>query len=384
MNKRYSTSLVFVSLIALLFLVGCEVKNPTSEGGAVFPFLSNLTVPDSIWLEAESSSLVRVKVEDPQGLSDIASVLLSVLDTSGVLFESEMADDGAGGDILPHDGVYYAPLDPSLFGGRTGLFAVRVMATDASGNESDPALDSTVVLAGSPNHAPVLSNAVFPTLITEESVKSAYFEIAASDPDGAGDVDSVWCDAYLPLSPVPFYRLALNDRGEDGDSTAGDGRFSTFQNLNLVFQSSGKYTFRFQAKDRKGLESRPVVVIATVIRENEPPMLSDLSAPDSLSRNKSEPIRLTIRAEDPQGPGDIRRVYFNSFKPEGSASDGNPFLMYDDGAHGGDPVAGDGEYSLTIQIKSNNMLGVYRFDFYAEDLVGFVSNVISHEIEVTE
>jgi len=47
-------------------------------------------------------------------------------------------------------------------------------------------------------------------------------------------------------------------------------------------------------------------------------------------------LLLSVRANDPDGFNDVTRVIFNSYKPDGSASGGNPFTMYDDGlpAHG--------------------------------------------------
>ncbi|HDQ45908.1 MAG TPA: hypothetical protein ENN17_10505 [bacterium] len=383
MHKSYLILLAAVSFIVVLVFSGCEVQNPVSED-AVHPYLSGLSVPDTIRIGSPSPSAVRVRVQDPQGLSDIAAVRFSVLDASGqVRHEAEMADDGKNGDIIAGDGLFYGLLFPAVFSGRTGRFAIRVIAVDRSGHESDPAADSTVVAAGAPNDPPRLSHPVFPVLPDLEELENAYFEITVFDPQDPGEVDSVWCDVYPPYSPAPSCRLQLNDQGEDGDSTAGDGRFAVRRDLRPVFLSSGDYTFRFQARDRRGLESRPFVGVTAVIRRNDPPVLSKLQAPDRISRNAGEPILLTVEAIDPQGPDDILRVYFNTFRPDGSASQGNPFLMTDDGTQG-DAEAGDGIYSLMIGIGPQNALGIYRFDFYAEDRGSLTSEVIRHEMEVTE
>jgi hypothetical protein len=52
--------------------------------------------------------------------------------------------------------------------------------------------------------------------------------------------------------------------------------------------------------------------------------------------------------------------------------------MYDDGdfANHGDVTAGDGIYSLAIQINSGNPLGVKEFHFYAVDKSGARDEVI--------
>ncbi len=383
MKKQYNPWAFGLSLLVGLMIIGCEVRNPVSDETA-FPSLFDLSAPDSVYLDTESSYAIRVNVEDPQGLADVTSVVLSVLDAGGQAFaETAMLDDGEHGDIIPQDGVYFALLNPSIFSGNSGRFEIRVIATDAAGHTSDPAQDSIYVIQGVPNGSPILSDAVFPSQLTNESVRSVYFEVTVFDPQGANDVESVWCDAYLPFAVVPFYKFYLNDRGEDGDSTGGDGRFAIRDDLGQTFQSTGEYTLRFQAKDRAGFKSRPITGIVSVIRTNEPPVLSNPGAPNQVSLDEIVLIRITIQVSDPQGPGDIKRVYFNSFKPDGTASSGNPFLMFDDGTQG-DIDAGDGTYSLMIQITAQNALGVYRFDFYAEDLAGLISDVIHHEIEVTE
>jgi hypothetical protein len=111
--------------------------------------------------------------------------------------------------------------------------------------------------------------------------------------------------------------------------------------------------------------------------------LSELSASDTVSRRQSEPILLSVRAQDPQGPADIRIVYFNTTKPDGNPSSGNPFKMFDDGLHG-DVTAGDGIYSLAIVISQSNALGAYRFDFFAEDKSGAVGDSLTHVITVVD
>jgi hypothetical protein len=56
--------------------------------------------------------------------------------------------------------------------------------------------------------------------------------------------------------------------------------------------------------------------------------------------------------------------------------------LYDDGnttLHG-DLVAGDGIYSLLIQVIPSNEKGTYRFEFQAKDRSGALSNIINHSV----
>jgi len=90
-----------------------------------------------------------------------------------------------------------------------------------------------------------------------------------------------------------------------------------------------------------------------------------------------------VQVSDPNCIADLKRVFFNTFLPNGNPSSGNPFVMRDDGKEG-DVVADDSRYSLTIQITAQNATGTYRFEFQAEDKKGALSNKITHNITVTD
>ena len=119
--------------------------------------------------------------------------------------------------------------------------------------------------------------------------------------------------------------------------------------------------------------------------DNDPPVLSNLVAPDTVSRSQiPNNFLLAVEVSDPQGRDDISKVYFNTFKPDNSPSSGNPFYMRDDGSQGVDQNANDGIYSLRIEISPQNQLGNYRFEFEAVDKSGAKSDKITHIITVVE
>jgi len=96
-------------------------------------------------------------------------------------------------------------------------------------------------------------------------------------------------------------------------------------------------------------------------------------------------VKLSIKATDPDGQSDIQKVFFNSYRPDGSPSTGNPFQMFDDGnfnGQSGDSEAGDGIYSLTVQLPTTTQRGTYRFVFQATDRSGAQSNEVSHLLRV--
>jgi hypothetical protein len=59
--------------------------------------------------------------------------------------------------------------------------------------------------------------------------------------------------------------------------------------------------------------------------------------------------------------------------------------MYDDGnlsGISGDDIAGDGIYSIIIQLPPNTQKGKYRFEFQAIDKSNASSNILTHYIYV--
>lgn len=361
-----------------------------TEDVFVTPELSGFFVPDTLY--TGDRSLISVQVSDPQGIPDIVSVTLDFSNTGGDVAEKAMADDGLSGDIIAGDGMYVWLMTREKLNGISGKLAVSVTAEDQNGHRSLSILDSCWISAEETPRKPVLSQAVFPDSLTNDNVTDVFFSIQVQDEQGLETIDSVWCDLYLPYAPMPFFRLYLFDDGEHGDEIQADGLYTIRANLGTEVRSSGLYTLRFQARDRSGLLSKAFVATLPVIQENEVPVIFQVTAPASLSRGDADPIQLIIieaEVHDLQGLQDIKRVYFNSYLPNGNASRDNPILLFDDGGQSadvesGDETAGDGVYSTTIQFPSNVPLGVYRFDFFAEDISGGLSDVWQHELTVTE
>jgi hypothetical protein len=210
-----------------------------------------------------------------------------------------------------------------------------------------------------------------------------FFSVAVDDPQGSETMDSVFIQLYAPLSIEFSWQGRLRDDGTGGDRTAGDGRFSAEQDLSSVLTLGGIWRVRFQAKDIAGLDSWPLVRQFYLEAENSPPVIEEISAPDTVSRNAAQPFLMTARVSDPQGSADIVQVAFNSYKPEGFPSSGNPFIMKDDGTQG-DADPGDGVYSITVTITSQNETGDYRFEFFAVDQSNEMSILVNHWIHVKD
>ena len=194
---------------------------------------------------------------------------------------------------------------------------------------------------------------------------------------------------YSITSPDSMTIVSQGDLLDDGllpDRTKGDGSFTASATFQIKRVQVGTYVVRLSAESSNGYGSNMMLLPLTVFRGNRPPVINDLIAPDTVKLgNQSQLIQLAITASDSDGLTDVTRVVFSSFKPNGTPSGGNPYLMYDDGlAIHGDAKAGDGIFSLIISLPSNTEPGSYRFEFQAFDRSNEPSNVIITHITVVQ
>ena len=331
---KKSLSLLFYIACIAVFLSRCEVKNPV-EDRAVTPLLSNLAAPATVFLLTAIPYPVSVHVTDPQGWDDIQTVkaFLFGQNRATPVWEDTLKDDGIAGDVIPRDGIFFTTLTPEFARGDTGTYTIGVVAEDRGDHRSDTLFGTIVVVEGEKNGPPMIRDPVFPDTLTEQTAEDVFLSLHVEDPQGEGDIDSVWIQFYPPLKPNPFFIGKLGDDGTEGDVAVGDSNFSIRANL-----------------------------------KDDAPEVSSLVAPTTLSRSGAKSIVLSVQVLDPQGVTDIRSVYFVTTKPDGRPSSGNPFTMYDDGdeINHGDQTAGDGIFSRIITMGPENDLGIYRFDFIAE------------------
>ncbi len=384
MAKKYFMKPILSVGVVITLFIGCHVKNPAVDE-SVAPVLSELMAPGQIFLQSDVKYPLSVRSFDPQGWEDILSVNYMIFpkDNPLAIHEAAMLDDGTGGDIIPQDGIFFDSLSTDFASGLTGSYRLKVIAVDRAGNSSDTLYGDVQVIDGEINLPPILSDPVVPDTLQEDALNTVFLSVRAEDPQGNQDIDTVHFQIYPPWSPVHTYTGRLLDNGLSGDVSAGDDIYSFQGDLTDILTTKGDYTVRFQAKDDDGLNGIPIIMTFTVFRDNGPPVLSNLVAPNQVSRSSNAPILLSVEVTDPQGLSDIKSVFFNTTKPDGSPSSGNPFSMFDDGSSG-DVTSGDGVYSLIIHITPQNALGDYRFDFIAEDYAGALSAKLQHTISVVE
>ena len=146
----------------------------------------------------------------------------------------------------------------------------------------------------------------------------------------------------------------------------------------------GNYLLQIYGTNSETNNSNSIMTNFVVRRENNPPVIEQVIAPDTLVVDMPISFVISARVSDAQGLADISRVYFYSYRPDGVPS-ANNLQMFDDGDQNGDSgdmVTNDGTYSLRIIINQNNMKGRYRFDFYATDRSNARSEVYQYFITI--
>lgn len=203
--------------------------------------------------------------------------------------------------------------------------------------------------------------------------------------NSATNIQSVFCDVYAAdntkLNSSP---LALLDNGksENGDDVAGDFSFANKIALS-EFYPNGIYNIKYFVTDASATTKQ--VALGTFKYDNGQaniaPVIFDVFVdPDTAVVTDTTIILTSINVSDQNGLSDIDKVYFVVYRPNGTTS-GSQNLMFDDGLQiHGDQTAGDGIYSLVIEIYSTNTKGTYRLEFQAKDRGAKLSNIINHSL----
>lgn len=191
---------------------------------------------------------------------------------------------------------------------------------------------------------------------------------------------NIYSSAGNKLNNSPF-KLFDNGNPQNGDVTAGDNTYSNKFPLSQ-FYPNGIYLIQYFVQDKNNNTKQVAVQNFRYdnAQTNFAPIISNtIIEPDTVVVVDTTVIQIHVTAEDANGLSDIESVYFIVYRPDGS-SNNNKVELFDSGniqLHG-DQNAGDGIYSLKIQVDQNNMKGTYRFEFQARDRGKKLSNVINH------
>ena len=229
---------------------------------------------------------------------------------------------------------------------------------------------------------PVLQNlAVTPGSIAAVAGAETTVDLTVSwtAQDADGDIDRIFVVVQSP------------DRGQAALGTAdkeiGPGAGQATVQVTFPAGSVGPHPVVVSASDARGRVSNMLLGSVDVVGGSAPPVISALEVPERIVRPAAgEPpatLPLVAVVEDPDGLANVDRV-------EMQVNGATTLLMCDDGGQGscnngsisGDQTAGDGRFTVTIQLGSTNAPGVYAFAFKAIDKSGLESQVITRNIIV--
>ncbi|MBI2619740.1 MAG: hypothetical protein HYW57_06630 [Ignavibacteriales bacterium] len=166
----------------------------------------------------------------------------------------------------------------------------------------------------------------------------------------------------------------LHDNGMIPDTAVGDSVYSASIQIQLPRAEIGILSVEIYAESESGYRSNIHVLPLTIVRLNQPPVLSNLIAPDTVRTSLQNSFLITVMASDADGLADIRSVVRTT--PSGLV------LQLNDNGTNGDAVAGDGVFSEVVSLSPPPPPGSYTFTFQAFDRSNEGSNTIAHTIVV--
>lgn len=278
-----------------------------------------------------------------------------------------------------------------LFHQRTFGWTLLLLGLFAIGCEeqNEGMVDST----GTP---PVLADGVLlpdtvniDTLTPSNSLYTVRTSARVTATDEDGDITIVVARVLRINSSNTLIEVPLRDDGTGEDSLAMDSVFSGLLEFQIPRSDAGTYRVEYLANDGNTYLSNLVAAAFFATRANSPPMLdtTSLDAPDTVTLpiGGTLLIPMSIAAQDSDGISDIRSLFFLS--PDG----GNPLFRFplkddggaDPGPPSGDPVAGDGVFSILLPVSdSPTIRGTYRLFFQAEDSFGDTSAAFIHRLTI--
>jgi hypothetical protein len=172
----------------------------------------------------------------------------------------------------------------------------------------------------------------------------------------------------------PFLKIPADD-GASGDAMAGDGIYTGYlDSPGLQGLPSNVFHFQFQLRDARNGQSMPVDVDIESCTPGAAPVISNLTAPDTINTSETNVFTISLSVQDTDGLFDVVSVTLTN-------QNGNVFLLVDNGSDG-DVTADDGVFTRTFLVESSQPPGDYLFRFKARDCAGLESNELQKTIVI--
>jgi hypothetical protein len=255
-------------MFLLALISGC-----TKESGGVIdpsgipPFVGSVAVsPDTIRMKSlplfNGTLTVTVRAQArilrQAGSAYIAGVNASLIASGATdpVLTVALHDDGSSPDSVAGDGVYSGLIQFTIPRSASGVYILKVVATDIQGFVSNSVEAPLFMVRDS--HAPVLSNLAAPdsVLLTVGETATIPLSIKATDPDGQADISQVY---FLSLdSSNPTDKVLMFNDGSAPGSVPGDSIYS--RTVQAPGTSARKtYRFAFQAVNNFGDTSATIL-----------------------------------------------------------------------------------------------------------------------------
>lgn len=221
------------------------------------------------------------------------------------------------------------------------------------------------------NTSPVIVRVDAPSRLTGTDTVRVYAFDADGDPVS---LNYTAFDQSGQTVTDPFFKIPADD-GTSGDAAAGDGVFTGYLNSSaLQNMPSNQFSFSFHLRDVREGKSEPVKVDIESCTPGVAPVISNLTAPDTINTSETNVFTISLSVQDVDGLFDVVSVSLTN-------QNGNIFLLVDNGSDG-DVTAGDGVFTRTFSVESSQPAGDYLFRFKARDCAGLESNELQKTIVI--
>ncbi len=231
----------------------------------------------------------------------------------------------------------------------------------------------------------ILSLEVTPDTINTDTVGSS------SQPSPTGELELTWnVGIQVHRRGIEPFRIVYSLTSQRLGSIIVQGTIDAQDNGDLetfwtnfsfsgAFNRSdiGKYLIEVGIQNGDGFVGNSRTAIVELIRTNRPPVILSVTAPDTIqlpepvgNEPQSTTFAVDVIVDDPDGNDDVTSVYFYSYNPAGERGPATFQLRN----------LGNGLFSDTLSVNSNNTRGTYRFEFRAVDRSSAVSDTVNHFI----
>lgn len=210
---------------------------------------------------------------------------------------------------------------------------------------------------------------------------SSEITISVSASDGDGDLAMLYAVIQDPAA-------GGSKIGSSEMSLPGNGNYILKMPVDFPEGSIGSYQVVVFASDTGGRMSNRLIGQVEIVAGSLPPVIGSIDIPSSITRPASgQPpilIPIVVSVSDPDGAANVLGVdiVVNGGSTLKACDDGGQLVCNVGFGSSGDATAGDGKYTLTIQLNSDNAAADYQFDFTAIDRSGLRSETITRIMTV--